>query len=396
MLKWLTEEERERLKKQYGLNPSANNNPILDEYMKRKREKRPLLASDKVYELYYSLDLVQLWFQTPSCRFSQMGKCTMCNYWNGRRIPRLMEIMLPELSLPKDCQTILINTCGSCLDPIEVPIEDLIRLLKWLKHCPAKKVIFETHWTTLTSKTLELISSSLPHKKIMYEIGIESANSDTLFYLLNKPSSVIDIKKIINKIHQYNAEAIMNVIFGVPFLNPEEQIEDAVTSVKYLLENHVDYIVLFPVNIKPQTIFMDLHQRGEYQTVPIRIISDILLGNFSDALEKINIAWFGDRSEEGVIPPKSCKNCRDRAIYLFQQYNLSETNLERKKILQQIHDIKCDCITTYLSEKKSGGVYDRIRQYYNLIKIMRDEQNEKNRSTSSYKYKLQFMLPSLL
>ncbi len=377
MLKWLSEEEREDLKLQYGLNPNTSINPILDEYMKMKRKKRPVLASDKMYELYHSSDLVQLWFQTPPCRFSQMGKCTMCNYWNGRRIPGLMKTMLSELSLPEDCQTILINTCGSCLDPLEVPEEDLSLLLKWLKQCPAQKVIFETHLTTLNHKILNLIGSELSSKKIMYEIGIESTNSDTLFYLLNKPSSLVNIGDIVKKIHQYQAKTIMNVIFGAPFLNPEEQIVDAVSSIKNLLENHADYIVLFPVNIKPQTIFMDLYQKGDYQAVPIRIMADMLLEYFSDTLEKINVAWFGDRNEEGVISPTSCRICGKRTVYLFQQYNISETISERKNFLQQISRLECNCNVTYLSEKKHGNIYERVIQYYNLIKTW-GELDEKN------------------
>lgn len=368
MFEWLSEEERKDLKLRFDLDPNANVNSILDEYMKRKRKNRPMLTHDKMYELYHNSDLVQLWFQTPPCRFSQMGKCTMCNYWNGRKITGLMKTMLSELSLPEDCQTILINTCGSCLDPLEVPKEDLLLLLNWLKLCPAQKVIFETHWTTLNLKTLNLINSMLSGKKIMYEIGIESTNSDTLFYLLNKPSSLVDIGGIVKKIHQHHASTIMNVIFGAPFLNPEEQVEDAVRSISYLLDNHSDYIVLFPVNIKPHTLFMDLYQRGEYHPVPIRIMADMLLDHFSDKLEKINVAWFGDRSEEGVIPPAYCRICGQRTVYLFQQYNMLETANERKNILQQIRRLECNCNVNYLSEKKQGNIYDRVIQYYNLIK----------------------------
>jgi uncharacterized Fe-S cluster-containing MiaB family protein len=169
----------------------------------------------------------------------------------------------------------------------------------------------------------------------------------------------------------------MNVIFGAPFLNPEEQVEDAVRSISYLLDNHSDYIVLFPVNIKPHTLFMDLYQRGEYHPVPIRIMADMLLDYFSDKLEKINVAWFGDRSEEGVIPPAYCRICGQRTVYLFQQYNMLETANERKIILQQIRRLECNCNVNYLSEKKQGNIYDRVIQYYNLIK-KRGELDEKN------------------
>ena len=249
MFRWFNEEERNNLQLRFNLNPNTNTNPILDEYMKRIRQKRPMITSDNMYELYHSSDLIQIWFQSPPCRFSQMGKCVMCNYGKGRQIPDLMKTVLQKISIPEDCPTILINTCGSCLDPLEIPEEDLLLLLKWLKQRPTNTVIFETHWTTLNNKVLSLIRSSLPDKKIMYEIGIESTNPDSLLYLLNKPSSLVDVGNIIKTIHNHQAFVIMNVIFGIPFLSPEEQMADAVNSIRDLLNNGSDYIVLFPVNI---------------------------------------------------------------------------------------------------------------------------------------------------
>lgn len=364
MAEWLDMKERNRLNRLYGLDPEHGRNLVLDNYMKDKRTNRIMLSPDKRYELYQNGDFIQLWFQTPACRFSLSGKCTICNYWNGRHIPGLVKEMINELSIPAHCHTLLINTCGSCLDPKEIFRDDLILLLKWLERCPAERIIFETHWTTLTRDTLALVSEILIDKKIFYEVGIESINSDSLFYMLNKPSSLTDISRIIERIHNYNAVCIMNVVLGLPFLNPDEQVADAVSTICELLDKNADYIVLFPINIKPHTLIMDLYERHQYSHVPIRLIAEILLKNFPDELDRINTAWFGDRFEEGVIPPASCEICRSQSIDLLKRYNAEDKTNVRSQILRQIVNIKCECENKFFSFKRTGNLCDRLIEYY--------------------------------
>ena len=368
MTKWFTPQEKQKLGAIFNIDYRSGSNKLLDKYMNTIRERRPVLASDKKYELYESNDLIQLWFQTPPCRFSVLGKCTMCNYWNGKYNPNLIQSMVKEIVLPDTCRTLLINTCGSCLDPQEVPPKDLIRLLDWVQQCPAKRVIFETHWSTLSTETLELINRSIPDKKIFYEIGIESTNDDTLFYLLNKPSSHINAASLIKRIHDHNACCIMNVVLGIPFMNPQEQIMDTVSSIQNLLEQHADYIVLFPINIKPYTMFMQLYNNDCYSTVPIKLLAYILLKYFPDKLDRINTAWFGDRHEEGVIPPYSCDICGETTISLFKRYNDEEKTEIRRRILEQIMGINCGCLENYLSKSVLGRPYKRVKDSYTLLR----------------------------
>ena len=367
MTEWLSENERTLLNSLYHLNHKSKLNTVLDEYMIKIRKKRGVLSPSKKYELYESDDLIQLWFQTPPCRFSVLGKCTMCNYWNGQHIPNIIQTIKNEVSLPDTCQTLLINTCGSCLDSYELVDEDFILLLDWLEQSCAKTIIFETHWSTLSEEKLCLIRKHIPQKRIMFEIGLESVNKDTLYYILNNPSSIIDIKSVVEKVHRHDGICIINIIFGVPFLTPEEQMADTTSSIKNLLDNNADYIVLFPINIKPQTLFMELYNHGLYRPVPIKIIADLLLESFDSQLDQINIAWFGDRNEDGVIQPQMCDICGSKTVSLLCKYNNAEDSFSRHKILEKIKNIECACTHNYLNQKKSGNVYERFKQYYEFI-----------------------------
>lgn len=370
MKEWFSELERISLNNKYYI----ESNTILDSYMKFKRKKRPILLSEKKYELYESDGLIQLWFQTPACRFSTLGKCTMCNYWSGNHITDITKIIASEVKIISQYRTLLINTCGSCLDQNEVSIDDLIYLLDWISHSSVESVIFESHWTTLTDNVLKLINSKLTNQTVYYEMGIESTNYDSLYYFLNKPSSLIDVHALTNRIHSYNAKCIMNVILGVPFLNPEEQLIDAIETIRDLLDNGADYLVIFPINIKPYTLIMDLYKRDEYVRVPAKIISNLLLENFSDSLSKINIAWFGDRLEENVIPPASCIICERDTIDYFKQYNEVDDDKQRQELLKKVSNIRCDCIDQYMSYKRKGTLFERINQSYDeIIEVIKSE-----------------------
>ena len=367
MTEWLSEYERTLLDSLYHLNHKSKMNSVLDKYMIQIRKNRTVVASSKKYELYENGDFVQLWIQTPPCRFSVLGKCTMCNYWNGQHIPNIIQTITDEVHLPDKCRTILINTCGSCLDSYELDDKNLVLLLDWLEKTCAETVIFETHWSTISVQRLNLIRKHISHKKIIFEVGLESINRDTLYYILNKPSSLIDIKPIIEKIHKYDAVCIINVLFGIPFLTPKEQITETTSSIKYLLDNNADYVVLFPINPKKQTLFMELYDNNLYRPVPVKIIANLLLDAFDTQLDKINIAWFGERYESGLIHPKMCDICGSKTVSLLCDYNRTDGSEKRRRILQEVRNIECECIQSYLDQDICGSVYERFKQYYDFV-----------------------------
>ena len=368
MIEWLSFDERQALDNMFDIDFCSGKNRLLDSYMMNKRKNRKKLSPVNTHMAFQRDNYIQVWFQTPPCRYSTRGKCTICNYWNGNRIPNLMRQVLPNLNFPTTGNTFLINTCGSCLDPVELSQNELELLLRWIHERNFKEVIFETHLHTLSENTLCRIRDALPEKKVLYEIGIESVNIDTLFYCLNKSSVLSELPSVIERIHKYRAACVANIVLGAPFLNPEEQIEDAYRSIQYLLEQKVDYLTLFPINVKPQTLPMELYENGEYNLVPTKLLAEILLKIPESELNRINLAWFGDHIEEGVILPVHCEICGRKTVDLLSRFNREDSNPIRKSLLEQIHEIDCDCIRSYMDKTDRETLYLRIRRYYSYIK----------------------------
>lgn len=326
----LTEEERKYLDHKYSLQHLSGDNRLLSAVMRHIRKSRPLLASDNAFSLFETSNLAQIWLQTPACRFSKQGKCTICNYWSGQKIPGLIRRMEQALYIPSNINTLLINTCGSCLDPEELTAEEQMQLFRWLNRQHAENIIFETHMATLSEDTIRHVYEMFPNKKISFEIGQESTDRDVQFYSLNKLLADKGRAIIFDRVHRYGMEIIVNVILGAPFLSRQEQIEDAVSSITALLREGADYTMLFPVNIKPATLIHFLYETDMYGPVDGDMIISVLESLPLQFLTRVNVAWYGEHQEPNVIPPWVPETDRAEFNTLLAAYN-DYSSMEMRK-----------------------------------------------------------------
>lgn len=364
----LTEKEKLFLDEKYGLNRDAFYNPLLDRTMQILRNKRRFLEPENSYSTFIVGDLLQIWIQTPACRFSRKGSCTICNYWMGRKIPDLMEQVFRSVRVLPQIRRILINTCGSCLDPAELSEDEQNRLLDWLNHQSAPIVILETHIHTLTEETVRRVCEKLSGKEIFFEVGQESVEEDVLYYCYNKPSVNCDRSLIVKRIHDHGAKCIANIILGAPFLLREEQIRDAFEGIITLLNDDIDYITLFPINVKPNTLPEFLYKKGMYQVVDGNMLVDVLYQLPDEFLDRVDVAWFGEHEEEGTVQPYVPAEHRQSFIEEIKRYNHSNENAERRKILDVLFQNRERWGNRAAEEGEVFiGLVGRLDKAYNLL-----------------------------
>lgn len=359
----ISNEERDYLCQKHGL-CFPNNNFLLNHVMIKLRSERTLLSPELTHTIVRIGDMARLWLNTPACRFSQQGSCTICNYWRGQKINNLMQTVLPRLLLPDGIHTLLVNTCGSCLDPAELTTQEQNDLLDWISMQKVQTVILETHRHTLTEDTVARVCSRLNNCEVMFEVGQESLDPDVLFFCMNKPSVQMDIRTIIERIHRWGAKCIFNVILGAPMLNPKEQVEDAVSSINHILKLGADYITLFPVNIKPHTLPDYLYKIGVYEPIRIKLLLEVLNRIKMENLPRVDVAWYGECVEEGVIPPQYPAPNKELLLELLGKYNSCPDSSDRRRILKQFQGL---CTDTFDDSPKDVGFVQRVDQYYNLL-----------------------------
>lgn len=373
----LTEEERKYLDDKYALRQKCGGNALLGSVMRYFRKSRSILDPGDAFSIFETNELVQIWLQTPACRFSQEGKCTVCNYWAGRKVPGLVERMKRTICIPEGTNTILINTCGSCLDPQELMIDEQNQLFKWLNKQPAEDIILETHMFTLSEDTVRRVRDLIPDKNLFFEIGQESINGDVQFYSLNKSLPERGVDTVINRIHRYGAKSIVNVILGAPFLNREEQIRDAVESIIGLLQKGTDYIMLFPVNIKPDTLVSYLYNAGIYSLIDGGMIARVMDELPEKYLSRVGIAWYGEHQETGVLPPDIPDVDRLEFNATIAAYNSSCCMEDRKRLVKALMDKEKKWKPGRKKENENRCFVERLDRGYQMLceKILNNKGN---------------------
>lgn len=328
---------------------SNHETDVLDRAILSIRSTRPHVDSTLPYTVYSRGDYAQVWINTSACRFSLSGKCSICDYWDGEFSNNAVKLVCGFIETHgNDYTTILINTCGSCLCENELPFIELCRVVESIAKTHISRVIFETHLTYVTPDKLGTLLEVLCDKEVVIEYGQESTSSEVLKYCLNKPS-MLQQYAVIEKIRELGIKVFANVVLGVPFLSVNQRINDAVNSIRNLLNSSVDSIVLFPINIKPYTLVKFLYDNGYYRRVHTNEIITVLESFGAIDLEKIELAWFEPQREvqaayeERGLSPLYCAECGNRVLSYLNEYCTIEDGISRKNCIQQLSGISCSC-----------------------------------------------------
>ena len=325
---------------------------ILDRAILSIRSTRPHVGANLPYTVYSRGDYAQIWINAPACRFSLLGKCSICDYWDGEYSKDAVEAACNYIELHgNEYVTLLLNTCGSCFCEEELPFQALLQVAQSIAKTSVSRVVFESHLSYVRLDKLKVLVDVLCGKELVVEYGQESTSPEVLKYCLNKPSMLREYT-IVDSIHELGIKIFANVILGVPFLSVSKRVEDAVNSIRSLLNSSVDGIVLFPVNIKPYTLVKFLYDKGYYKRVDaIEIIK--VLGCFNENdLEKIELAWFEPQREvqaayeEHGLSPAYSEPCGKRILNGLNNYCTQKDGVSRKYWIQQLQNIQCECIVS--------------------------------------------------
>lgn len=297
-------------------------------------------------------DALQCIIETPGCTYRKLGSCFMCNYGCGRELS--VNELLAELDkkltpLIPHYNYVLFSTYGSIFDTDEFRHSSLEALLDYIRGLKINTVAFETHCKTINDNTLRFIRSKLPNQHIIVELGLESSDDYVLSNCINKYQSVIDVELAIKLLKQYNIEVDLNVMFGLPFMNTSKQIESTLDSINWAYNHGVNDIVLFPCNIKPETVLYKLYRHGDYTPISHWDFIELLTRIPDEILPKIQLSWYGNRiskdPESGLrsMPPTSCSKCKETLQEFYDKFVSTRDLVTRKKLLEEISTVDTNC-----------------------------------------------------
>lgn len=291
----------------------------------------------------------------------------MCDYGIGKNLSSIeLKEALEKTLLPAlpGIKTVLFGSYGSIFDEYEISDECLEVILDFVLGCNFENIIFETHYSTVTSEKLGKIKNAVGDKfEITIEMGYESCDSYILSNCLRKVMDLEELKKAITLIHNEGMRVSLNVFLGAPFITVQDQTLTTVESLRWAFLNGADDIVLFPSNIKPFTLLYNLYKSGYYSEVSHWQIIDVLNRIPVEYLNKVSLSWFGDRrnfyenDKYPLIPPKDCAKCHEKIFNFYRNFRNLNSGSMRKKLLNDFLalDIECSCRSEYMSSYDKGG-----------------------------------------
>lgn len=318
------------------------------------RANRPPDSSEQCITVFQQENFLQLTIQTKGCRFSACGSCSMCNYGCGQEpdTDKLLKELsgILEQAKNENVQTILLGASGSFLDLQEIPEQTQDIILKEVFQSGIPQIIIETHYSSVSDAALRRVSSLLPKRRIELEVGLESANQWIREHILNKHIDSAGFEAMISRAHHFQMTVTANLLLGVPFLSEAAQISETLESIRWLLSKKIDYIMVFPLNIHPYTLFQWLHQKGMVQPTSLWM-AVFLLSKLDDyELNHISMAWYGNRSidygaAQSSVPPQACGVCRDMLLTFFEEFYANRDLLHRKAQIEKIlrAPFSCGC-----------------------------------------------------
>ena len=231
----------------------------------------------------------QLLFISCGCE----NACTFCNY--GFDYNLTLEMVKPELEKIRledfDIVELELEANGSFLSEREIPYDLFLEILHFVSNRNIPIITMETHYNTITEKKIQ------------------------------------DIRRILG----------------------EEQIQDCLNSLKFIYEKMPKgtQAVLFPINIKKNTMLKHWQDIGVYDQISSWEFVELLHRIPEEYLDKFTIAWWGNRENtftKGIIQfPKTCDKCRERLMKFYADFYCNWNPSYRKKILDEIWATRCEC-----------------------------------------------------
>lgn len=356
---------------------------LLRQLNRNIRNLRPKFPTDTVCAVFKEKRLLEIGFLSNRCRNDLNGSCIMCDYGctvgTREQTKYLCEMndILDHADSQIEC--LLLCTNGSFFDESQIPSSLFKAIITLASKYQIPTIEFETHYLDITPEKLGMIQEILYDKHVMIEMGLESVNMQYQDNVIMKNIDLRIYEQTINLIHSYGFEVETNIMVGLPFLNSKEQMEEARNAIMWSFA-HQCKVVLFPINIKPYTVLMQMYKKGLYSPVSHWLLILLLDSIPNKDLDKITIAWYGNREERysdtdpATIFPTACSQCKEKLLQFYSDF-LEESDCKTRKnyIAQLMKSCECKCLNNQIQLIDNVDKISFDTRYVNYCNILREE-----------------------
>lgn len=357
-------------------------NSVLMEINRKIRQTRPLIDDANACEIYQEHSILEISLSRGRCANDINGACIMCDYGvasKNKPVQEYLQDMDQAIKTSGDTiRCLMLCTNGSIFDENQVERELLEGAIDLAAKCAIPKIQLESHYLDINSERLNMVKKGLINKKVIIALGLETINQEYQDLIIGKRINIDDFEKRITLIKCYGFSIELNVMLGLPFLSPREQFMDTLNTLKWVY-SHQCRPVLFPINVKPYTLLMEMYKTDQYSPVSHWLILLLLEQLTEEELSQIILVWHGNRMEEygnpalRQIPPVACTKCLPIIEGFYMDFVAADSGTERKKMVYDIlHKPSCDClhkVKINLCTENGLGFHDHYRRYTDFLEM---------------------------
>lgn len=353
---------------------------ILMKANQKIRRNRPLIPDANSCEIFQTDTLLEVSLSRGRCVNDAKGACIMCEYGEASKNRELscyleeMEIAVNNCSNKTEC--LMICTNGSIFNEKQISQQLLEDVIDISAKCKIPHIEFEAHYHDITQEKLTLIKKKLSHKKIIIALGLETINQEYQDKIILKG---IDLKKFSNtltQIKKYGFQIELNIMLGLPFLSTYEQFIDTCSTLEWVFQNQCRP-VLFPLNIKPYTLLMEMYRTDYYSPISHWLLLMVLSTITDEQLAQIVIAWYGNRVDDydssvvKTILPTCCNQCLPVINNFYCEFIAANSGKEKRYYLNKVLECNvCNCkeiILKKINNRNAPGFRIQYNDYLSFL-----------------------------
>jgi len=311
--------------------------------------------------------------RTKPCSWSSSRGCVMCGYYQGagylppsnRQLVAQTKGVIGRLD-PQTYPAIVFTSNGSFLDPAEVSDNMRPVLLGMLREAGFQFVVVESRLEYITPTRLQaMVHAFCPDTlngkqkhRVSVSVGLESSNDLILHHCINKGHVRQDYVKTFELLRREGFSFDCYVLLGKPFLTAEEDISDAVETIRFAVEQGAEYVFVMVLNLMRGTLTAHMAEHGYYELPSLWRAVQLLEDLPHDLRRYVQVKAF----ERAPVSPDAfattCTKCKSAVKSGLNFWNQTGD-------FQHIKDLpRCECrkrfVAHELERKNDEALDDRV------------------------------------
>lgn len=200
--------------------------------------------------------------RTRGCRWNM---CSMCGYASEGAAASsedlLYQLKAAMSRLSSMDQVVKIYTSGSFFDPVEVPSDARLEILRTVSNAGIRKLVVESRPQYITQEAVRQCADSV---ELEVGIGLETASDPIRDHVVRKGFKLQDFIAASQLVHGSGGRVKAYLLLKPPFLSEGAAIRDAISSMAKASQ-YADVLSLNLCNVQRGTDLEGLWERGEYR-----------------------------------------------------------------------------------------------------------------------------------